>query len=421
MIERLESFRMDDLFFPTLKVLSTRTLACTVLALAAGAVSNALLADERTYRSAKWGEAADSFRFKSATEGSQHVYLFPSASEARREGFVRVINHSAEAGEVQIDPVDDGGRRFDTITLAIDANETVHFNSGDLEMGNERKGLSGSTGAGEGNWRLAFSSGLDIEVLAYIRTEDGFLTAMHDVVPIDGDVHRVAIFNPGSNRNQESLLRLINPGEGTAEVTIAGIDDKGAAGTSAVRIAVPAESSRTIGAWDLESGADDLDGALGDGAGKWQLAVESDRPVVVMSLLRSPTGHLTNLSTAPFRGALGGAVQEMQAPEAVFRQSISSPIVQSKCVNCHVEGGASGNTRLVFATAANPEHETVNLQVFRDFLNEVDDGVSYILNKIQGVSHGGGIQVEAGSKDYSNMERFLRLLDEDAESAAVTQ
>ena len=43
----------------------------------------------------------------------------------------------------------------------------------------------------------------------------------------------------------------------------------------------------------------DLGGALGDGAGKWRLSVTSDRPIAVMSLLASPTGHLTNLSTAP--------------------------------------------------------------------------------------------------------------------------
>ena len=42
----------------------------------------------------------------------------------------------------------------------------------------------------------------------------------------------------------------------------------------------------------------------GDGAGKWRLAVTSEQPVIVMSLLSSPTGHLTNLSTAPDRGGL---------------------------------------------------------------------------------------------------------------------
>ena len=98
----------------------------------------------------------------------------------------------------------------------------------------------------------------------------------------------------------------------------------------------------------------ELDGALGDGSGKWQLLVESDHPVMAMSLLKSPTGHLTNLSTAPVRGARGGAAQEPQTAEAVYSQLISGPIVQSKCIACHVEDGASGNTRLVFVPESGP-------------------------------------------------------------------
>ena len=47
-------------------------------------------------------------------------------------------------------------------------------------------------------------------------------------------------------------------------------------------------------------------GALVDGAGKWELSIRADRKMVAMSLLESPTGHLTNLSTAP--GARGGAL-----------------------------------------------------------------------------------------------------------------
>ena len=297
----------------------------------------------------------------------------------------------------------------------------VHFNSDDLEQGSPGKGLSGGTGAGEGDWRLEFTSDLEIEVLSYIRTGDGFLTSMHDVAPSAGNRHRVAVFNPGSNRNQESLLRLINPGDGSAKVTITGIDGNGAPGESEITLTIPDGKSRTVGAWDLESGADELDGALGDGAGKWQLLIESDRPVVAMSLLRSPTGHLTNLSTAPVRGAKGGAVQETETVEAVFQRLISGPIVQSKCINCHVEGGASGNTRLVFVPDDDPDHEAINLQVFRDLLDEEEDGASYILNKIQGaLGHGGGIQVATGTEEYANMERFLSLLGEDVGPVSIT-
>ncbi|MCY4563989.1 MAG: DUF1588 domain-containing protein [Gammaproteobacteria bacterium] len=355
------------------------------------------------------------------SNGVYGVPLFPPAGDASgRQGFVRVINDSATDGEVRIKAYDETERDYEALTLTIGANEVVHFNSDDLEQGSPQKGLSGGTGAGEGDWRLELTSELEIEVLSYIRTTDGFLTAMHDVAPSAETRHRVAVFNPGSNRNQESLLRLINPGDVTAEATITGIDDNGTAGVSEVSLSLSGGSSRTVGAWDLESGAEGLDGALGDGAGKWQLMIESDRPVVAMSLLRSPTGHLTNLSTAPGRGARGGTVQEPQTAEAVFRQVISGPIVQSKCIACHVEGGASGNTRLVFAPESDPDHEATNLQVFRDFLDEEGDGASYILNKIQGaLGHGGGIQVAAGTDEYANMERFLSLLGEDVGSGAI--
>lgn len=79
--------------------------------------------------------------------------------------------------------MDDANRDYPASTLSLDAEQTKHFNSEDLESGNENKGLSGGTGAGDGDWRLALGSDLDIEALAYVRTEDGFLTAMHDTVP----------------------------------------------------------------------------------------------------------------------------------------------------------------------------------------------------------------------------------------------
>ena len=58
----------------------------------------------------------------------------------------------------------------------------------------------------------------------------------------------------------------------------------------------------------------------------------------------------------------------------VFRQAISGPVVQTKCVTCHVTNGASGHTRLVFVRATDmPDHETQNLQTFQDFLAAAAD------------------------------------------------
>ena len=60
-----------------------------------------------------------------------------------------------------------------------------------------------------------------------------------------------------------------------------------------------------------------------------------------------------------------------------------------------------------------PDHQSHNLAVFRDFLDAVEDGADYVLNKIQGVGHGGGVQVPAGTDAFANMGRFLALLGED--------
>ena len=250
------------------------------------------------------GEIDDEEEEEAAT--ARHLPWFAPASDPLgRRSFARIVNESGVAGEVRIDAFDDAGERYGPLTLALGANETVHLSSGDLESGNAGKGLDGATGAGEGRWRLAFTSDLDLLVPGYLRTEDGFVTSVHDLVPRTGAGHHVVFFNPGGNPSQVSRLRLVNRGAEDAEVTIEGIDDDGESPGSAVRLTVPARGARTVTARELESGdargesARDLDGALGDGAGKWRLVVTADRDIDVMSLLASPTGHLTNLSTVP--------------------------------------------------------------------------------------------------------------------------
>ena len=243
------------------------------------------------------GESA-TLKFDVAVANPREVPLFPSAAEASREGFLRAINRSGEVGMVCISAIDGAGVPAPSVTLAMAAEASSHFNSGDLENGNPAKRLTGSAGSGAGDWRLSLLSRLDISAPAYIRTADGFVTAMHDVVPEADGEHRVATFNPASNYRQFSRLRLINPGGEDASVTIQGVDDRGASPGGLVRAIVRAGSELVLNSDDLESGAG-LDGALGDGTGKWRLSVASEQPLKVMSLMESPTGHLTNLSTVP--------------------------------------------------------------------------------------------------------------------------
>ena len=238
--------------------------------------------------------------------------LLLPASDPGREGFVRLINHSDRAGPVRITAIDDAGERRGPVTLRLRPHGAVHFNSGDLENGNAAKGIADGIGFGEGDWRLEFESALDIEPLAYVRTRDGFLTGMHALAPFDGERHLVATFNPASNPRQASRLRVANLGREPAEVTVRGIDDAGASPGGAVRFTVAAGAARTLTAAQLESGAAGLDGALGDGEGKWRLEVESAAPIEVMSLLENAgTGHLTNLSAGPVAPDAGTGVHHV--------------------------------------------------------------------------------------------------------------
>ena len=74
-----------------------------------------------------------------------------------------------------------------------------------------------------GHWRLDLVTELDIEVRAYNRSPGGFLTSIHEVAMVEEfdqvvvDIlglapfrYYVPIFNPGSNLNQVSMLRLVN-------------------------------------------------------------------------------------------------------------------------------------------------------------------------------------------------------------------
>ena len=218
------------------------------------------------------------------------VPLFASASNPNRQGFVRIINRSNQDGSVTVHAIDDSGAERDAISFPIRANEAKHFNSDDLENGNSIKGIRG-VGPGNGDWRLEVSSALEVEVLAYMRTEDGFLTSLHDLVQVKDYRQQVPIFNPGGNRNQVSQLRVVNPSRHATTVAVLGIDDLGELGGAPAIFTLQPRSARTLTSpWLEENG-------LGDGKGKWRLEVFSTDPILAMSLLSAPTGHLTNLST----------------------------------------------------------------------------------------------------------------------------
>ena len=124
-------------------------------------------------------------------------------------------------------------------------------------------------------------------------------------------------------------------------MTIVGTDDQGLSPGGDVLVTVPAGGTRTHTAQELEEGAEGLEGSLGDGAGKWRLEGDVRRqPIRVLSLLSSPTGHLTNLSTATARGS------GMETAAEVFRHADlgTDRAIEVRELSCR--GEASRGTRV---------------------------------------------------------------------------
>ena len=245
--------------------------------------------------------------------GLHRVPLFPSASDgAGRRGVVRVVNRSAASAEVGIEAFDATDRAYEELRLALEAESSAEFDATDLEQGNAEKGLTGSTGPGEGDWWLELRSESDIEVLSYVETASGPLSALRGTAGVETD----------TGMRYEALLwgesgevRLLNAGGELAEVRLSGTDDAGSSG-GAVELTLAPWSARTLTATALAEGEAGMLGALGAGSGSWRLRLEADREIDVLSLVRGSGGMLSDVSR---RGRPAGAPPRTEVIDATAR------------------------------------------------------------------------------------------------------
>ena len=182
----------------------------------------------------------------------------PSASDGDgRRGLVRAVNRSPDSAEVSIDAFDATDRAYERLELTLAGEASGQFDSSDLEQGSAEKGLTGSTGPGEGDWWLELSSGAEIELVSYVDTASGPLSAVRGTAGVETD----------TGMRYEALLwgesgevRLLNAGGEPAEVRVSGRDDAGALG---------GEAAVTVSPWSvltLTRGALS-EGGLGPGTG----------------------------------------------------------------------------------------------------------------------------------------------------------
>ena len=245
--------------------------------------------------------------------GFHRVPLFPPASDGEgRRGLVRAVNRSADSAEVGIDAFDATDRAYERLELTLAGEASGQFDSSDLERGNAEKGLTGSTGPGGGDWWLELTSESDIEVLSYVDTASGPLSALRGTAGVETD----------TGMRYEALLwgesgevRLLNAGGAPAEVRLTGVDDAGSSG-GAVELTLAPRSARTLTATALAEGEAGLRGALGAVSGSWRLRLEADRELDVLSLVRGSGGMLSDVSR---RGRPAGAPPRTEVIDATAR------------------------------------------------------------------------------------------------------
>ena len=259
----------------------------------------------------------------SATAAEIVVPYFLSASDPNRQSFVRIIwpytnDYTLDRGAT-IRAYDDAGNRYPPIEIelpeaklrngTIDGVFVIYFNSDDLEYGNANKHIPYGTGSGRGDWWLKITSDEAIIVQSFIRTSDGFLTSMHDVLPKKSNgtmrnSYEANTFNPASNTNQVSSLRIVNTSnEKQTIMTNGAIDTEPHSEGSALvyHHSIKPYQAVNLTAQFLEENSHP-NAQWSEKRGKRRIVIWSRTDhlldhLLVMHIMETPTGHITNLST----------------------------------------------------------------------------------------------------------------------------
>ena len=225
-------------------------------------------------------------------EDAQTAWL-PAATPG--EALLRIANRSPSPGAATLHRA--AGMAQEPLALRLDANAAVTLTASDLEFGNPAKGLAQGFGATSGNRRVTVRSQLELDVLAYVRSPSGTVSATHDTAPRAAPNRHVVAMFPAGAGDAEGRLLLTNRSHRPATIHIKGVDDEGRASQPAT-LTLPASATQTLTSAQLAWGAPELDGWLGAGRGHWRLSIWSDAPLDVTGLLASRTGGLANISAA---------------------------------------------------------------------------------------------------------------------------
>lgn len=115
-------------------------------------------------------------------------------------------------------------------------------------------------------------------------------------------------------------------------------------------------------------------------------------------------------SGTPLGLRIAPTVQSQIDPFRLYTETVSGPIVQNRCVICHVAGGLAGSSRLVYLRSNQPDYQQINYNTIANFVLNVPGGSDLILSKPTGLSHGGGVQLGDKSSEYAAWSALVSAL-----------
>ena len=128
--------------------------------------------------------------------GGGEVQFLPAAGDAHRNGLLRIGNR-AGAGTVTVRAVDDAGDAYGPVALDLEAGRTVCAGFGGYRAGPRGWGPAGRGSAtAKATGASASTARSQLDVAAYIRTQDGLLTSVRDATAEARRQHYVPRFGP---------------------------------------------------------------------------------------------------------------------------------------------------------------------------------------------------------------------------------
>jgi len=96
-----------------------------------------------------------------------------------------------------------------------------------------------------------------------------------------------------------------------------------------------------------------------------------------------------------------------------FSERISGSIIQGKCIACHVTGGVASSTPLAYTPLGTPGYAEANYNVLKNYIQNDPSRATTMLQKVLGISHGGGLILASSSTEYGYLKTFLEMIGGD--------